>query len=152
MLGGGVIPVGQPARNVGYATRLAGAVGISSVAAAIVLAGGGEADLAIGMWIVIAARAAAAIPHVRVQIARALGRPAQLWHSDVAQGLAVIVTAVAWISDLVPFAPVVVMAVIAVFNVAAVRRAPRPAKVLGFQQMAFGFSLVAVTAAAVALA
>ena len=47
--------------------ELAGTVGIGSVAAAIALADGVAPGIALGLWIVIAARAAAAIPYARTQ-------------------------------------------------------------------------------------
>ncbi|MCP4083992.1 MAG: YwiC-like family protein [Actinomycetia bacterium] len=129
--------------------ELCGTVGISSMAAVIVLADGKETSLALGLWAVIAARAAAAIPHVRTQLFRARGRPFKLWHSDLAQVLAVAAAAVAWVPDAIPFAPVGALAVVGLFNVVAVRRPPRPPKVLGIQQIAFGVGVVVVTAVAV---
>lgn len=55
--------------------ELAGAVGISSIAAMIVLADGGETVLAGGLWLLLTARAVASIPFVRAQIARLHDRP-----------------------------------------------------------------------------
>ena len=43
--------------------ELAGTIGIGSVAAAIALADGATTDMALGLWVVVAARAAAAIPY-----------------------------------------------------------------------------------------
>lgn len=76
-------------------------------------------------------------------------RPYQLWHSDVAQALAVIAVTAGWLVDAVPLAAAVAIAAVAMFNVAAVRAAPRPAKIIGFQQMFFGVTAVIVTAIAV---
>jgi hypothetical protein len=129
--------------------ELAGTVGIGSVAAAIALAGGAEAAMALGLWVVIAARAAAAIPYARTQVFRARGRPHRVWHSDLAQALAVVAVVIAWVLDAVPLAAVVAIVAVAVFNVSAVRAAPRPAKVIGLQQMFFGIAVVIVTAVAV---
>lgn len=128
--------------------ELAGTVGIASVAAAIALADGAEADLAVGLWVVVAARAAAAIPYARTQVFRGRGRPHRRWHSDLAQVVALAGVALAWAAGAAPFASLAAMAVIAVVNVAAVRAAPRPAKVIGVQQMVFGLAVVVVTAAA----
>ena len=129
--------------------ELAGTVGIGSVAAAIALADGNDTVVAMGLWIVVAARAAAAIPYARTQVFRTRGRPYQLWHSDVAQALAVIAVTAGWLVDAVPVAAAVAIAAVAMFNVAAVRAAPRPAKIIGFQQMFFGVTAVIVTAIAV---
>jgi hypothetical protein len=129
--------------------ELSGTVGIGSAAAAIALAGGAEAVLALGLWVVIAARAAAAIPYARTQVFRARGRPHSVWHSDLAQALAVGAVTSAWVIDAVPFAAAAAIVAVAVFNVGAVRATPRPAKVIGLQQMFFGIAIVIITAVAV---
>lgn len=129
--------------------ELAGTVGIGSVAAAIALADGAETSLAAGLWIVVAARAAAAIPYARTQVFRTRGRPHELWHSDLAQALAVAAATIAWLAGVVPLAAAIAIAAVAAFNVRAVRTAPRPAKSIGLQQMFFGIAVVVVTAIAV---
>jgi hypothetical protein len=80
---------------------------------------------------------------------RAHGRPAALWHSDIAQLVAVAAVGVAWGLDMIPIGPVVVLAVIAVYNIAAVRGPVQRVIVVGLQQTAFGVAVVAVTAVAV---
>lgn len=127
--------------------ELAGTVGIGSVAAAIALADSAETGLAVGLWVVVAARAGAAIPYARTQVFRARSRPYELWHSDLAQALAVVAATIAWVAEVVPLAAVIAIMVIALFNVGAVRSAPRPAKIIGLQQMFFGLAVVGVTAA-----
>lgn len=132
--------------------ELCGTVGVSAMAAVIALADGAETSLALGLWAVVAARASAAIPYVRTQLFRGRGRPFQLWHSDLAQAVAVTVAATAWLLDAVPLAPTIALAVVGIINAVAVRRPPRPPKVLGIQQMGFGILVIAVTAIAVAAA
>jgi hypothetical protein len=129
--------------------ELAGTIGIGSVVAAIVLTGGGSALLAIGLWVVVSARAAAAIPYARTQVFRAHGREVTRWHSDAAQVAAAAAVALAWGLGAIPLAPVVAVTVIAAFNVMAVRGPVKPAVVIGLQQMAFGIGVVVVTAVAV---
>ncbi len=129
--------------------ELAGTIGIGSVVAAIVLAAGESTALALGLWVVISARAAAAIPYARTMVFRAHGRPVTRWHADLAQALAVAAVAAAWLFDAIPLLPVLAVAAIAVFNVAAVRGPVRRAVVIGLQQMTFGIAVVAVTAIAV---
>lgn len=131
--------------------ELAGTVGIGSVAAAIAVAGGADTGLAWGLWCVVAARAVAAIPYARTQVFRLRGRPHARWHSDAAQAGAVVAVALGWLAGAVPLSAVIAIAVVAAFNTAAVRSAPRPAKVIGVQQMSFGIAVVAVTAAAALL-
>lgn len=129
--------------------ELSGTVGIGSVAAAIALADGAETAMALGLWVVVAARAATAIPYARTQVFRTRGRPHHVWHSDLAQAMAAVAVTVAWLADAVPLAAVLVIIAVAAFNVGAVRAAPRPAKVIGLQQMFFGIAVIIVTAVAV---
>lgn len=129
--------------------ELAGIIGIAAVAAAIALADGADTGLALGLWVVVAARAAAAIPYARTQVFRARSRPHRIWHSDLAQVAAVAAVVVAWSTGAVPVPSVIAIAAVAAINIAAVRTAPRPAKIIGLQQMFFGIAVVVVTAVAV---
>ncbi|HEX6422189.1 MAG TPA: YwiC-like family protein [Acidimicrobiales bacterium] len=132
--------------------ELAGAVGISSVAAMVLLAGGHGAGLAVGAWLVLAARAVTAIPHVRDRVARLHDRPSPAWTLVAAD-----VTALATAAVAVALAPALAAGAAAVVAVVVVQRlgagAPiPPPKVLGMRQMALGFAVVAVTAAGIHLA
>jgi hypothetical protein len=129
--------------------ELAGTVGIGAAAAMIALADGAAASVAVGLWTVVAARAIAAIPYARTQVFRTHRRPVQLWHSDLAQVCAALAVIVGWSFGAVPFAAAVAVVLVAVFNIVFVRTAPRPAKVIGLQQMFFGLAVVAITAIAV---
>ena len=128
--------------------ELAGSIGIGSIATAIALADGAATKLAWGLWIVIAARAVAAIPYVRTQILRSKSRPAPSWHSDAAQVAAVVAVVLGWAFDLLPAAAVVVIAVLATINLSAVRLPPRRAVVIGIQQTIFGIAVILTTAIA----
>lgn len=132
--------------------ELAGAIGIGSVAAAVAIAGGASTRVAWGLWAVIAARSVAAIPYVRSQILRTRSKPSPRWHSDLAQLVAVVAAVAAWFGDLVPLASVVAIGVLGVINAVALRSTPRPAAVIGIQQMVYGVSVIAVTAVAVNMA
>lgn len=129
--------------------ELAGTVGIGSIAAAIALADGAEVALAVGLWVVVGARGAAAVPYARTQVFRTRGRSHHVWHSDLAQVLAAVAVNIAWVAGAVPLAAAIAIVLVAVFNVGAVRSAPRPAKTVGLQQMFFGIAVIIVTAIAV---
>lgn len=129
--------------------EMAGTIGIGSSVGAIVLADGGTVGLAVGLWVVVSACAAAAIPYARTQVFRTRGRDTSLWRSDLAQLLAVAAVVIAWLLDAIPLAAMLAVVVIAVFNVVAVRRPPRPAKFIGLQQMTFGIGVTVITAIAV---
>jgi hypothetical protein len=129
--------------------ELCGAAGIGAFAPAIALAGGADAGLAAGLWLVLAARSITVIPFVRVQIARLRRGHGPVATSDRAQvaGAAVALAAVA--VDVRLGAGAVVVLAVAVLQVRWVRRPPVPAKVLGIRQLALGLLLVATTAAGV---
>lgn len=129
--------------------ELCGAVGIAAVAASIVLATGRGGGLAIGVWLVLAARAVGAIPFVRVQIMRLRRGRGPVWQSDVAQMTSVAVATVAVVADRRMVAGLVGVVMLAVMQSVWVRRAPIPAKQVGLRQMAMGLALVAVTAVGV---
>lgn len=129
--------------------ELAGSIGIGSIASAIALAGGSSTSVAWGLWVVVAARSVAAIPYVRTQILRTKSRPAPNWRSDAAQLTAVAGATLGWATDLLPAAASVAIAVLAIINLVAVRLAPKPAVVIGIQQMIFGIAVILTTAIAI---
>lgn len=131
--------------------ELAGAAGVCSVAAMVVLADGGDDRLAVGAWIILAARVATSIPHVRSQIARLHRRPdptrAALAGDVAAIGFAILAVGLdrgLWAGGLA------VLAVIAMQRAATTRPVPRPVT-LGLRQMAMGFGVVIASAVGVAL-
>lgn len=126
--------------------ELAGATGVCSVVTMVMLADGGGARLAVGAWLVLGARAATSIPHVRGMIARLHGRPQPTALTAVADAAAVAVAAVAVFLDhalIVGCAAVVL--VIIIQRASSRGSVPRPA-VLGVRQMTMGFAVVAATA------
>jgi hypothetical protein len=126
--------------------ELAGGAAICSVASMIVLANGGSARLAAGVWAVLVARLVTSIPNVRAQINRLHGRPTRELDGVIADGLALFIAAVAvgLERDLTAGA-VAIVAVVAIQRIAARGAVPRPV-VLGIRQLAIGFGVVVVTA------
>ena len=129
--------------------ELAGTIGIGAVAAAVALAGGAGDSVAAGLWCVIAARAVASIPFVRLQLLRGKERPHRHLGSDLAQVAAVTGVAVAAVVDVVPVLAVVVMAVLALLQTWASRRPVPAVPVIGAQQVVLGLVVVVVTGLAV---
>jgi YwiC-like protein len=129
--------------------ELAGAIGIGSIAAAIVLADGDGWALAGALWCVVAARSVASIPFVRLQLARYKRQPARRLTSDAAQGAAVAVAIGAVALDPRTLAGLGAIAVLAVLQLWAARRRAPAASVLGVQQLVVGLTVVLVTALAV---
>jgi hypothetical protein len=127
--------------------ELCGAVGITATAAAVVLAGGEPARLAVAVWMIPAARAIASVPFVRTQIARLHHRAASIAATDAFQlgGATLALSAVA--VDQQVLAGTVAVALLAALQAASLRRPPPPARSLGLGQMALGLAVVAATAA-----
>jgi hypothetical protein len=129
--------------------ELTGAIGIGSVAAAIVLADGGRPALAAAVWCVLAARAVAAIPFVRGRIAALHGRVGD--GSFVGAGFvaATALAAVAVVLDRAALAGAVVVGVVMGLQVLSTRRPAPRAAVVGIQQMVLGLAVVGATAVGV---
>jgi hypothetical protein len=126
--------------------ELCGAVGIAAAATSIALVGGADARVAAALWVVLAARAIATIPFVRVQIGRLRRHAVRVALSDRAQVVAAVLALAA-----IPLAPGATAGAIAVVALAGaqlvwVRRPPVPAKTLGLRQLALGLTVVAITA------
>ena len=129
------------------APELCGGVGIAAASAAIVLAGGGAGRLAIGVWLIVAARAVASIPFVRTQVLRLHGRKVSVSASDAFQAAGVLIAVVAVLVEGAVALGMAGIAVLAMAQVWWVRRPVPPAKRLGLLQLALGLGLVVVTAA-----
>ncbi len=126
--------------------ELAGAIGVSAVAAMCVLAGGSSGELAAGAWLVMAARSVTSIPQVRAQVAQIHGRQHEVWLLALTDLVAVSLGAAAIVVDRQLAAGAVgVLALIALQRVWA-RQPPPRAVVIGIRQMALGFGLVIATA------
>lgn len=127
------------------APELCGAIGISAIAAMIVLASGGSPAIAVGAWLVLSARAVASIPFVRAQVFRLHGRPRSgppqpVW--DLA-ALALLAGAVA-VEHVLLVGAIAVLVVVAVQEVTALSPPPK-ATVQGIRQTIMGLCVVLAT-------
>lgn len=130
--------------------ELAGAVGITAVAASIMVAGGQGWRLAVAVWMVLAARAAASIPYVRTQIVRMRRGSTPLGMTDVFQLAGAALGFAAVTVDPRVLVGACAVAALAIAQSIAIRREHIPAvKVIGLRQMASGLSVVAATAVGV---
>lgn len=127
------------------APELAGTVGVGSVAAAIALAGGADTGMAVGLWGVVASRALASIPYVRVQLRRAKSQPHRVASSDLGQLLALgVALAVVGLTP-VGWAAAVSITLLAGWQLVTSRLSPPRAPILGAQQVALGLTVVLLT-------
>jgi hypothetical protein len=129
--------------------ELAGAVGISSIAAMIVLADGGDAVLAGGLWLLLIARAFASIPFVRAQIARIHGRSVSRLQLRAWETGALAIAATTVVLDVRLLAGAVAIAVLVLAQVRAYRQPVPRMTIVGVQQMALGVAVVLATSVGV---
>jgi hypothetical protein len=129
--------------------ELAGAVGISAVAAMVALAGGADTTLSLGLWAVQSARAIATIPFVRGQVGRLHRREPDGRVIASAHGVAAAVAVLAVVADRRLVAGAVAIAAVVALQVATAHRPVPRATVLGVRQLLLGLAVVAVTAAGV---
>jgi len=130
--------------------ELCGSIGITAVAAAIIVAGDETNRLALAASMILAARAVASIPFVRTQIARLRHGGAALAATDAFQiaGAVLAITAIA-VDDRVTVGAFAVV-IVAVLQAVWMRRHTVPvAKVIGVQQMVLGLVIVVATATTV---
>ena len=130
--------------------ELAGSIGVCAVAAMVVLADDGSASLAVGAWLVLAARVTTSVPWVRSQVARLHERAVDTsvqFRVDTAALVAA--GAAVWADRGLALGAVAVVVVIGAQRLAGRRPVPRPA-VIGMRQMAMGFGVVLAAALGVA--
>lgn len=125
--------------------EIAGAAAMGSVAAGIGLAGGLEAKLALGLWLVLAMRSLAAIYYARAQVRRARGESVNLAAVYVAEVLAITALIIGMLVDLVPWLSVLALATLIPLSLYTFAKPPVPAKVVGWTQMALGLLIVLCT-------
>ena len=125
--------------------ELAGAVGITSLVAAITLAGGGDTAVAVGAWAILAARALTSIPFVKSLVMKLHGKSTAQWTLitwDVV-AVATVVTA-AWLEPTLTAGAGAVVAVVALQRLTTLRPPPRPT-VTGIRQTFMGLAVVVAT-------
>jgi hypothetical protein len=132
--------------------ELAGSVGIASVAATIALAGGESAALAAALWLVLAGRSVASIPHVRTQLDRLHGRDANQASADLAQLAGIVLAGVATVVQPHAVGGLAAVVAVALVHSALARGRVRPAVFLGVTEMVFGLVVVGALATSVLVA
>jgi len=128
--------------------ELAGAVTMGALAPAIALAAGVAPKIAYGLWLVLAARAVAAIFYARVQVRRARGKgeAPRLGPAWLAITLSVLTLLLASWAGWAPWLGAGSVALLVPLALFTFRRPPVPAKVVGWTQIVFGVVVAAATA------
>lgn len=125
--------------------ELAGAIGVSAVAAMIVLAAGETTTLAAALWLILAARVLTAIPFVRDQVIQLHGRPSTpfvVLGGDI--GAVLLASAAALVHPGVSAGAATIGAIV-IYQRLTGRRPPARAVVLGVRQTVIGLTLVLIT-------
>lgn len=142
-------------RNRGRDARaeVAGALALGALAAAIVLAAGGPAALALALWLVAAARNAPSILYVRARLRRQRGAPARGRPVLATHGVALAAVAAAAALGALPWLATVSFAVLLVRAWAGLRpQAPAlRAPAIGMLEMGYGLVTVAAVLLGAAL-
>lgn len=127
--------------------ELAGAVGISAVAAAITVADDGSWRLAFALWALLAGRATVSIPYVRTQIVRTRRGRAPLATTDLFLAAGAAVALGATVVDSRALVGAIAVCIVAIAHGIALRREHiAPVKIIGMRQMASGLAIVAAIA------
>ncbi|HVX21420.1 MAG TPA: YwiC-like family protein [Acidimicrobiales bacterium] len=134
------------------APELSGAVGMGAVASAIALAGGLRSSLAVGLWVVLAARAVGSVPFARTQVRRLRHQVDHRRLADAGQMAAVGVVLIGWALGWVLWSGATAVGVLAGWNLLALRLPVRSAKRVGILQLMAGVAVVVATAIGVRLA
>lgn len=137
-------------RSRALAPEVAGAVAMGSLAPAIALASGWSMPMALGLWLVLAARSLGSIPYVRVQVLRSHRKPGMpepaVWSAYAGSivGLAAVVAGA--VAGILPWLAVPALALLVVRAFTGLREHGIPARVLGWREIGFGLGTVALTA------
>lgn len=141
------------ARNRGRDVRaeMAGAGALGALAAAIVLAAGGSWPLALGMWLVAAARNAPSILYIRARLRLQRGAATSRWPALAAHALALLAVAAAACLGALPWFALLPFGLL-LGRAAAGMRAGAPilrAKRVGMLELGYGLITVALVLAGV---
>ena len=133
------------------AAELAGALALGALAAAVVLAAGGPWALALGLWLVAAARTVPSILYVRARLRLQRGAPAARGRALTAHGVALALMAVACGGGLLPWLALLPFVLLLARAAAGLRAAAPalPAKTVGTWELGYGLTTVAAVLAGV---
>ncbi|MFL6333901.1 MAG: YwiC-like family protein [Pyrinomonadaceae bacterium] len=135
----------------GLLPEVAGSLAMGSVACSLALAGGAGWPLALGLWVLLAARFVPAILYVRARLDELHGKESARRPSLLAHALALFAVTALAVSGSLPWLAAVAVALLfarAAYGFA--RRWPSTAKLVGFSEIAFGALTVAAAAVGVA--
>ena len=146
-----LIQIIYDARNRGRALipELCGAITLGSTASAVAILGGWSLWAALPLWLVVGSRSVPSILYVRTRLKLEHGKPIRPYPTWIAHGVALLIVTLMAIAGLVPtalLAAFIVLLARALIGLSGHRK-PRPAKQIGFFEIAYGLIVVALAAA-----
>ena len=129
--------------------ELAGGVATGAFASSIVLLGGWVFFTALGLWLVLAVKALTAVLYVRSRLRLERDKPAGRTLTLTMHGLGLVILLIAAVLAWLPWTAPVGMGVLTVRAAIGLShwRKARPPKIIGFQEMGYGFGFVFLLAA-----
>lgn len=150
-----LVQLGYDARNQSrqLVPELCGALALAMVSPAIVILGGWTFSAGMVLWLILGARAISAILYVRTRITLERGKTASPAAAWAAHGAALLLSVGLWFSEVshaLTVSAFVILAGRAFVGLSRYRK-PRPVKVIGMQELAYGLLTVCLVAAGYAL-
>lgn len=124
--------------------ELAGAVATGAFASSIVLLDEWTFAVAMGLWLALAIKGVTAVLYVRSRLRLERGKPASRLLAMIVHGVGILVLLVTASYALLPWTAPVAMVILAIragVGLSVLRKA-RPPKVIGIQEMIYGFGFV----------
>lgn len=129
--------------------ELYGVLATGTFAASLVLIQGSALSLAFGIWLALAIKGVTAVLYVRARLRLEHNVPVNRWYSWGGHLFSVFVTLIAFVANLLPLTAILAMSLLTLragIGLSSLRKA-RPPKVIGIQEMIYGFSFVLLLAA-----
>ncbi|MCU0514220.1 MAG: YwiC-like family protein [Anaerolineae bacterium] len=130
------------------APEMCGAAALAMIAPALAVLAGHSLAAGLILWLLLALRALTSILYVRARLKLEQGKPVSAAPVLAAHGAALVMVLALWAVGQVPWLAIIALAVLgarAAFGLSRYRT-PRPAKIIGFQEV--GYGLVTVLAIA----
>jgi len=140
-------------RSRDWLPEVAGPTALASVASSIALAGGWSPEAALPLWAIVAARAVPTVLYVRARLRLEKGVAiisAPILVAHAAALIAVIGLAAAGLAPWLAAIALVILLLRAAYGLSSYRK-PVPARIIGFQELAFGVTTVLLVSVGYAL-
>lgn len=128
--------------------ELCGVLATGSFAASLVLIQGWSLQIALGIWVALAIKGITAVLYVRARLRLERDLPVNRWFTWGGHLLGVFIILIAFVANLLPLTAILAMSLLALragIGLSSLRKA-RPPKVIGIQEMSYGFSFVLLLA------